>query len=141
MGFFGNHAANQGKHAITTVIAEGCILNGRCRVNSDIQVDGKLDGEIDCCSTVIISSSGKVNGELRADKVIINGLFEGLIYANTIEILAQGKAQGVVHTDNLCIERGGSFLGETHAAQSQRQSLLLNEQQTTPLQVALKSAK
>lgn len=106
-----------------------------------MQIDGELDGEIDCCSTVIISSSGKVNGELRAEKVIINGLFEGIIYANTIEILAQGKAQGVVHTDNLCIERGGSFLGETHSAQSQQQSLLLNEQQTTPLQVALKSAK
>ncbi|GGW65181.1 bactofilin family protein [Alishewanella tabrizica] len=106
-----------------------------------MQIDGEYDGDIDCRSTVIISSSGKVTGEIRADKIMINGQFEGNIFANTVEILAQGKAQGVLHTDNLCIERGGSFLGETHLAQSQQQSLLLNEQSTaTSLNVGFSSA-
>lgn len=141
MGFFSNHAANQGKHAVTTVIAEGCVLNGSCRVNGDMQIDGALDGEVHCQSTVIISSTGQVTGQINADKVIINGLFEGQISANIIEILPQGKAQGVVYTDNLCIERGGTFLGETNAAQSSQHNLLLVEQTTAPLKVTLSEAK
>lgn len=102
-----------------------------------MQIDGELEGDIHCQSSVIISSSGQVKGEIHAEKVIINGVFTGVIFASTIEILPQGKAQGVVHTDNLCIERGGSFLGETHSAQSPQQSLLLSEPPAASLQVTL----
>lgn len=45
--------------------------------------------------------------------MVINGLFEGNCYANTVDILSNGKAHGSMHTDDLCIERGGSFLGHT----------------------------
>ncbi|MCB5225504.1 polymer-forming cytoskeletal protein [Alishewanella sp. 16-MA] len=128
MGFFGNHVANQGKHTITTVIAEGCVLNGNCRVNSDMQIDGELEGNVECKSTVIISCSGKVVGEITADKVMINGYFDGQITANIVEILPQGKAHGVVFSDNLCIERGGSFFGETHASKPGQQNLLLTDE-------------
>lgn len=106
-----------------------------------MQIDGTLDGEVYCQSTVIISSTGQVTGQIHADKIIINGVFEGQISANIIEILPQGKAQGVVYTDNLCIERGGVFFGETHAAQSSQHNLLLVEQTTEPLKVTLNEAK
>lgn len=69
-----------------------------------------------------------MKGEINADKVIINGLFEGKIIAKSIEVLAAGKAQGTMQTDNLCIERGGSFVGETLPAAAQQQSLLLGEE-------------
>lgn len=62
---------------------------------------------------MVISASGRVKGELTADKVIINGLFDGNCYASSVEILPQGKAHGVIHCDDLSIERGGSFLGKT----------------------------
>ena len=143
MGFFGKHAANQGKHSVTTVIAEGCSVNGRCRVNSDLQIDGEFEGDVDCRSTVIISSSGQVKGEINADKVIINGQFEGKITAKTIEVLSSGKAHGTMQTDNLCIERGGSFVGETLPAITQPQNVLLTDDKSVTLtkQVTLKSAK
>lgn len=144
MGFFSNHATNQSKHTITTVIAEGCAVFGNCRVSSDLQIDGELTGDVDCQTTVIISSSGQMKGEISANKVIINGLFEGRIVAQSIEILTAGKAQGIMQTDNLCIERGGCFVGETLPAPTQQQNLLLTETEETPTtlhQVSFKSAK
>lgn len=66
-----------------------------------------------CDRSLIISASGRIKGEITADKVIINGLFDGDCYANSVEILPQGKAHGVIHCDDLSIERGGSFLGKT----------------------------
>lgn len=113
MGLFSKHAGNQGKHTVTTVIAQGCTVNGHVRLSGDIQVDGYVEGKIVCDRSLIISASGRVKGEVTADKIIINGLFDGECYANSVEILPQGKAHGIIHCDDLSIERGGSFLGKT----------------------------
>ena len=113
MGLFSKHAGNQGKHAVTTVISQGCSVNGHLRLTSDMQIDGYVEGKIVSEKTLIISISGRVKGEVTADKVIINGLFDGECYANSVEILPQGKAHGIIHCDDLSIERGGSFLGKT----------------------------
>lgn len=78
-----------------------------------------------------------MKGDINADKVIINGLFEGKIVANSIEVLTSGKALGLMQTDNLCIERGGSFVGETLPAPAQQQNLLLSDENPA---VSLKSA-
>ncbi|QBL08754.1 polymer-forming cytoskeletal family protein [Rheinheimera sp. D18] len=118
MGFFSKHAGNQGKHAVTTVIAQGCTVNGNIRLSGDVQVDGYIEGKVVCDRSLIISASGRVKGEVTADKIIINGIFDGECYANAVEILPQGKAHGVVHCDDLSIERGGSFLGKTLATSS-----------------------
>jgi cytoskeletal protein CcmA (bactofilin family) len=78
-----------------------------------MQVDGYVEGKIVSEKTLVISGTGRIKGELTADKVIINGLFEGDCFANSVEILPQGKAHGVIHCDDLSIERGGSFIGKT----------------------------
>ena len=113
MGFFSKHAGNEGKHSVTTVIAQGCSVNGNIRLSGDIQVDGYVEGKIVCDRSLIISASGRIKGEVTADKIIINGLFDGECFANSVEILPQGKAHGTIHCDDLSIERGGSFLGKT----------------------------
>lgn len=113
MGLFSQHAGNQSKHSATTVVAQGCSVNGNVRLNGDMQVDGYVEGKVSSDKTVIISANGRFKGEITADKVIINGLFDGECYANTVEILPQGKAQGTIHSDDLSIERGGSFIGKT----------------------------
>ena len=89
-----------------------------------MQVDGYVEGVITSEKTLIISAAGRVKAEVTADKVIINGLFDGELFANTVEILPQGKAQGIIHSDDLCIERGGNFIGETQPT-SQEQVISL----------------
>ncbi|MCC5851718.1 MAG: polymer-forming cytoskeletal protein [Alkalimonas sp.] len=113
MGFFSKHAGNQGKQSAATVIAQGSSFHGSFRLTCDIHVDGYMEGKINTEKTLIISRSGRVKGEIIADKVIINGLFEGECYANHVEILPHGKAQGTIHSDELSIERGGHFIGES----------------------------
>lgn len=113
MGLFSQHAGNQSKHAVTTVIAQGCTINGNLRLSCDIQVDGYVEGKIVSEKTLVVSVGGRIKGELTADKVIINGMFEGECFANSVEILPQGKAHGTIHCDDLSIERGGSFIGKT----------------------------
>ena len=113
MGLFSKHATNKSQQSTTTIIGQGCTINGNIRLTCDVHIDGFVEGKIVSDKTLIISASGRVKGEITADKVVINGLFEGDCYANTVEILPNGKAHGSIHSDDLCIERGGSFLGKT----------------------------
>lgn len=92
-----------------------------------------MEGKINTEKTLIISRSGRVKGEIIADKVIINGLFEGECYANHVEILPHGKAQGVIHSDELSIERGGNFIGESqHTTEEQVVKLQQKDDKLSP---------
>ncbi|MGY0072971.1 MULTISPECIES: bactofilin family protein [Vibrio] len=89
-----------------------------------MQVDGSIDGAVEVEKSLVISESGLVSGEIRAERVIINGEFEGTCYADVIEILSRGRVSGTIYSDNLSIEPGGKFHGVTHAgqySQSERQ--------------------
>ncbi|MDO6705501.1 polymer-forming cytoskeletal protein [Photobacterium sp. 1_MG-2023] len=83
-------------------------------------MDGYVEGRIRTEMTLSISATGRVSGEIYANKVVINGLHEGACHADSIEILEKGKAKGVIYTNDICIERGGCFLGQTHPADEEK---------------------
>lgn len=97
----------------TTIISQGCQLNGELNLNCNIQIDGLLQGDVRTERTVIITQTGQIQGDIYADCIIIKGLVEGHFYANHMEILQSGQAYGTIHCDDLSIEKGGRFVGET----------------------------
>lgn len=120
MGIFNKQSGTTSQHATTTVIAKGCNITGELQLACDIQVDGIIEGKLRLEKTLIVSDSGRLNGEIYADKIIVNGLIEGTCYANAIEILDKGKVTGTIYCDDLSIERGGSFLGSTYPAEKEQ---------------------
>jgi cytoskeletal protein CcmA (bactofilin family) len=114
MGIFSKESGTTSKHSATTVIASECRITGTIQLSCDIQIDGKVEGNISSEKTVVISSSGHVKGEIFAEKIIINGQVEGSCYANLIQILEKGKVKGSSYSDNLSINQGGLFHGEMY---------------------------
>lgn len=76
-----------------------------------LHVDGELSGIIHSESIVVIGKNGKLKGELQADKIVVNGYFEGQLEANSLEILAGGVVNGDISTQKISIENGGRFNG------------------------------
>ncbi|KEY91213.1 hypothetical protein CF67_04055 [Candidatus Photodesmus blepharus] len=87
-----------------------------------MQVDGTVEGQVHVDKTLIISEAGFVNGEIFAERVIVNGSFEGTCRATRIEILNQGSVHGTIYSDNLSIEPGGKFNGVTDSNSEQKES-------------------
>lgn len=58
--------------------------------------------------------NGKINGEVHAKKLIIQGLIDGSAEADRIEIHADGKMIGKVTSSELVIEAKAIFEGESH---------------------------
>ncbi|NAW64805.1 bactofilin family protein [Photobacterium halotolerans] len=120
MGLFSKSAGSTGKHSTATIIAQGCSFKGDIELSGNIQVDGYIEGRIRTEQTLSISATGRVSGEIFASKVVINGLHEGACHADSIEILEKGKAKGVIYTNDICIERGGCFHGQTYPADKEK---------------------
>ncbi|WP_413113232.1 bactofilin family protein [Thaumasiovibrio sp. DFM-14] len=119
MGIFGKESGTTSQFTTATVIAKGCSIKGELQLACDIQVDGFIEGKLRSDKSLVISNDGRVKGEVYSDKIMVNGLLEGNVYANEIEILELGKVTGTIYCDNLSIEKGGSFLGETLPTQKE----------------------
>jgi len=61
-----------------------------------------------------VGRNGKIDGDVHAKKLIIQGLVEGSVDADRIEIHAEGKMSGKVTSSELVIEAQAIFEGESH---------------------------
>lgn len=78
-----------------------------------LHVDGELNGIIHSESIVVIGKNGNLKGELKADKIVVNGFFEGELEASSLEILTGGVVIGDITINELSIESGGKFNGNS----------------------------
>lgn len=95
----------------TTVISSGARMDGKFYFASMLHVDGELSGIVHSESIVVIGKNGNLKGELQADKIVVNGYFEGQLEANSLEILAGGMVNGDIVVEKISIENGGRFNG------------------------------
>lgn len=82
-------------------------MNLECNLN----IDGYLRGNIESTGGVTIGRSGRIEGTLTAERVVVSGIFKGDVECSTVEILSGGRVEGNVLTANLVIEDGGIFEG------------------------------
>ena len=79
-----------------TIIAQGVTFTGVLRGEGSVQIEGRLEGEIDLKGGVTVANGGRVQGPITADGVRIAGEVEGSITAR----------------EHLCLERTGSIHGD-----------------------------
>jgi len=118
MGIFNKYRQPASSHANTTIIAAGTKIKGEFQSDSIVQVDGKLLGNINSKSLILIGETGLIEGEIVSKKVIIAGRLLGSAYCDEIEIKAGGKVIGQITSNVLMIERGSFFEGESKPKES-----------------------
>lgn len=83
-------------------------------LESNLHVDGQVKGTIISDHDVSIGRSGRFEGNLKAERLLVSGFVEGVIDCACLEIVAEGRVFGELHSDDFVIEPGGQFLGESH---------------------------
>lgn len=97
----------------TTIISDGAYIKGELILNSMLHIDGKVEGIINSDNSVVIGKKGSAKGVINAKKVVVNGVFEGNIDSDYVEILAGGILTGDVTSSSLSIEVGAKFSGKS----------------------------
>lgn len=112
MGIFDKTNSDTSKSE-TTVISLGAKIDGEFDFASMLHLDGEISGVICSKNVVVIGKTGVLRGELSADKVVVNGIFEGELNSDTLEILAGGLVNGNISVRQIAIENGGKFNGNS----------------------------
>ena len=90
-----------------TIIAKGITFTGVIRGEGNVQIEGRLEGEIDLKGGVTVAVSGTVQGPIVADAVRVAGDVTGSITAREHLCLERtGGIHGDVATTSLIVENG-----------------------------------
>lgn len=114
---------------VPSIISDGTKLKGNILSNGTIQIDGKIEGDINC-DELIIGVKGNVLGTVTANNLFLYGTLQGTANINELFIAKTAKLIGdASHTtiavepgayiDGRCLRRGGSIKVEQTEANLQ----------------------
>lgn len=116
-------------HGIT-VIAGSCTIEGKLELSSELQLAGIFRGDIQSSSTVVIAAGASVIGDIRAAQLVIKGEIKGECIASSIHILQPALVNGTLYTNQLSIEAGARFMGQSCAYPSEERLALTDNTST-----------
>src|SRR5262245_53508927 len=101
--------ASKGK---TTIIAEGLRIIGSVSADGAVQVNGQIDGDLNCTS-ITVSPKALINGAIKARSVVVNGKVDGPISGEEVVLKPHAFLTGDIQAQSLSIERGAHFEGRS----------------------------
>ncbi len=103
-------AKRPNKAAAPSIISSDLTVIGTLNAKGDIQVDGKIEGDINTTS-VTIGEKAVVNGEISAEEAIIRGHIIGSIRARKVHLASTAHVEGDILHHALAVETGAFFEG------------------------------
>lgn len=93
-------------------LVEGTKIIGDVFSESNLRIDGEIQGNISTSSKVVIGEAGILRGNLTCLEADIEGTIEGKLTIESLLILReQAKVHGDILTGKLHIEEGAVFVG------------------------------
>ncbi len=95
-----------------TILADDISFRGNIRFSKPFMIRGKVTGNIDATSDLVVDSGAVVLAEISASRVLIKGSVEGNISAQKlVRISSTGSVTGDILTDQIVLEQGSRFSG------------------------------
>lgn len=107
------------KQEISTIIGEGYTFTGELQGTSVIRIEGKIVGNVNVDSGVVLGEKGIIEGNITSQSVIIYGTVNGNVKTTQLEIKKSGYVSGDITTDSLEIELGAKYNGKLSMQQQQ----------------------
>ncbi len=88
-------------------LVKGTSIKGDIKAESDIRIDGRIDGTLSCSAKVIIGQTGVVEGEITCFNAVIEGRFDGnLVVKETLSLKETAIINGDASYDKLIVQQG-----------------------------------
>ena len=94
------------------IIAQGTKIVGTITTNSDIRIDGELEGDLVCKGKIVVGQQGNIKGNVDCANAEVMGNINGkMIVSGTLSLKATSKIWGQIKTKILSIEPEAQFTG------------------------------
>lgn len=97
--------------SISTLISEGCIIDGNIKAPAFARIDGQVTGDVIVDEGLILGEKGSILGNVLTKEMVVYGTITGNIQTNSLEIKATGKITGEIRTQSLSVENGAVYNG------------------------------
>ena len=97
---------------VPSIIGEDLTINGNVNSKGEIQVDGDIQGDINCGS-LLLGDKSHVSGNVVAEDVVVRGRVVGSIRGLRVTLQAQSHVEGDIFHQSLAIEQGAYFEGKS----------------------------
>jgi cytoskeletal protein CcmA (bactofilin family) len=109
-GAFSASGSAQPISSTPSIISADLRITGNLHSNGDIQIDGKIDGNLDSKS-LTIGESAAVNGTISCGRLRVCGKVSGEIRATSVVLARSARVSADVAHKSLEIESGASLEG------------------------------
>jgi cytoskeletal protein CcmA (bactofilin family) len=106
--------------SISTLISEGCIVDGNLKAPAYARIDGQITGDIMVDEGLVIGEKGSILGNVITKEMVIYGNVTGNIQVNSLEIKSTGKVTGEIRTQTLQVENGAVYNGSLSMTQNNK---------------------
>ncbi len=105
----GNTPVGGGLNSINS-LAKGTEIVGSIKTESDIRIDGVLNGDIDCNGKLIVGPSGVLEGKINCVNAVIEGNVKGVLHIKEqLHVMETANINGEIFTDKLIVQPGAIF--------------------------------
>lgn len=109
----GKKTADQVNAKISSIIGKDVVVEGNITAEDAIRIEGTLKGNVSSAGTMVISSTGKVIGNIKGSNIMVAGTIEGDMDSDgRIEVASTGKITGNIRTKSLIIDENAVFQGQ-----------------------------
>jgi cytoskeletal protein CcmA (bactofilin family) len=96
----------------TGIIGKGIFIKGNLTGGGDLTIEGRVEGHISLKNHLTIEGTGKVDADIRAERLTIHGEANGNIDAGELVSIAQSAVvTGDIKAPKVIIEDGAHFNG------------------------------
>jgi len=96
-----------------TLVAKTSQIEGVIKGAGEVRIEGAVKGKIDCSATVLVDPSGHVDGEIKAETVVIAGKVNGNVFGSQkIELTPTAVVEGDITSPRILIREGATFEGQ-----------------------------
>lgn len=99
--------SSNSKSLSLNTLVQGTMIEGNIKAESDIRIDGKIKGILECAAKVIIGPTGMVDGEIKCVNATIEGKFDGVLFVKEVLTLKEtATINGDASYDKLIVQQG-----------------------------------
>lgn len=126
-------AANTLAEAKESLIAADLTIEGKIEGAGHVRIAGKFKGDVNVQGDLTIESGAKLNGGVKAKKVIVAGELEGNIEsASRVELLDSGILTGDLKAGSLTVAAGSKIRGHVECGWGDKDAHKINGKSDKP---------
>lgn len=93
-----------------SILAADAVITGTITCDGDMQIDGRVEGDVRAGS-LVIGEKAEIHGEILAEEVVIRGRVFGRIRARKVQLSATSHVEGDILHEAFAVESGAFFEG------------------------------